>query len=232
MVPTRLVWLFDVDGTLLSTDGASRGVFARVIGEWLGVEDDLQGVAFAGRTDPLILADILARHGRTLGPDQITRFWHEVSGRMKELLPRSSARLLPGVPEVLEAIEREPGWVPALLTGNTSHMARVKLGHFAIDQRFAFGAFGEEAADRNALACVAVERAARGFGVTPRQCVVLGDTEHDVACARAAGARAVAVATGGSDRGRLAACDPDLLLDDFTQRDRLIEWAHGVERGA
>jgi phosphoglycolate phosphatase-like HAD superfamily hydrolase len=226
----RLIWLFDVDGTLLSTDGAARGIFAQVIGEWLEVEDDLAGVAFAGRTDPLILADILARHGRDFDEPTTTRFWHEVSRRMESRLPATRARLLPGVAELLDAVAREPGWVPALLTGNTSHMARVKLGHFAIHERFAFGAFGEEAADRNALACVAVERAARDFGVAPDQCVVLGDTEHDVACARAAGAHAVAVATGARDREALAAVQPDLLLDDFTQQAPLFEWARRIER--
>ena len=226
----RLIWLFDVDGTLLSTDGAARGIFARVIEEWLGVEDDLAGVAFAGRTDPLILGDILARHGRTFDADTTTRFWHEVSRRMEAHLPGTSARLLPGVPELLDAIAREPGWVLALLTGNTTHMARVKLGHFAIHEKFAFGAFGEQAADRNALACVAVQRAAREFGVTADQCVVLGDTEHDVACARAAGAHAVAVATGARNREVLAEAKPDLLLDDFTQPKPLFEWARRIER--
>jgi phosphoglycolate phosphatase-like HAD superfamily hydrolase len=228
MTTARLVWLFDVDGTLLSTDGAARGVFAQVIGEWLGVRDDLADVAFAGRTDPLILGDILARHSRRFDEAETRRFWHEVSARMADRLPASGARLLPGVPELLDAVEREPGWVMGLLTGNTSSMARVKLGHFAIHHRFALGAFGEEAVDRDALAQVAVARAARDFGVPAAQCLVVGDTEHDVACARAAGARAVAVATGSRDRERLAAASPDLLLDDLTERDRLLEWARRI----
>lgn len=226
----RLVWLFDVDGTLLSTNGASRGIFAEAISRRLGVAADLAGIAFAGRTDPLILRDILARHGVDFAPAEVESFWDEVSEGMRRRLPSSGGRLLPGVPELLDQIAREPGWVSALLTGNTARMARVKLGHFAIHGRFAFGAFGDEAPDRNALACAAVARAQRDYGVPPGRCVVVGDTEHDVACARAAGAQAVAVATGARDRERLAAAAPDLLLDDLTARARLLAWARDRAR--
>ena len=217
MLPApRLVWLFDVDGTLLLTDGAAREAFAHAVFQRLGVEDDLKGVAFAGRTDPLILADILARHGRVLSDGELPRFWQTAYERMATLLTPGRGALLPGVPELLSAVAGEKDWVPALLTGNTTGMARIKLEHFGIMDRFAFGAYGEEAADRNALARVAVARARERYGVPPERCIVVGDTEHDIACARAAGAHAVAVATGQRDRAVLAAHAPDLLLDDLT----------------
>jgi phosphoglycolate phosphatase-like HAD superfamily hydrolase len=65
--------------------------------------------------------------------------------------------------------------------------------------------------------------------VTARRCVVVGDTEHDVHCARAAGARCVAVATGARSRSDLAACQPDLLLDDLTGVENLVAWARGLD---
>jgi phosphoglycolate phosphatase-like HAD superfamily hydrolase len=217
MLPARrLVWLFDVDGTLLLTDGAAREAFAHAVFERLGVRDDLKGVAFAGRTDPLILADILARHGRVLPDGELEHFWQAAYERMAGLLTPGRGHLLPGVPELLAAVAGEKDWVPALLTGNTTGMARIKLDHFGITDQFAFGAFGEEAADRNALAQVAVTRARERYGVPPERCIVVGDTEHDIACARAAGAHVVAVATGQRDRAVLAAHAPDLLLDDLT----------------
>lgn len=79
-------------------------------------------------------------------------------------------------------------------------MARIKLGHFGIAGRFAFGAYGEQAPDRNALARAAVARVEREHGIAPGRCIVVGDTEHDITCTRAAGARVVAVATGGYRR--------------------------------
>ncbi|MBZ0303183.1 MAG: HAD hydrolase-like protein, partial [Anaerolineae bacterium] len=52
--------------------------------------------------------------------------------------------------------------------------------------------------------------------ILPRDITVIGDTEADIACARAVGARAIAVATGFADRDMLMAAQPDHLLDDLT----------------
>lgn len=221
----RLVWLFDVDGTLLTTEGAAREAFAAALAEGFGVEDDLRGIAFAGRTDPLILGDIFARHGLSPAPEEEARFWDRAFDGVRAGLAAERGRLLPGVTRVLDAIAAAPGWVPALLTGNATQMAQVKLGHFGLYDRFAFGAFGEMAGDRNALARVAVGIARERHGVPPERCVVVGDTELDIACARAAGAHAVAVATGARSRDELAVHVPDLLLDDLADPAPLLAWA-------
>jgi phosphoglycolate phosphatase-like HAD superfamily hydrolase len=231
MSPARLVWLFDIDGTLLSTDGAAREAFALAVLERFGVEDSLGDIAFAGRTDPLILGDILRKLGRTFRDGEEARFWAATYAKMEELLAPGRGHLLPGVPEFLSSVEREPLWVSAVLTGNTAGMARIKLGRFGIAERFAFGVFSDEGADRNALARIAVGRAGDRYAVPPERCVVVGDTEHDIACARAAGARVVAVATGVRDRAALAAHRPDLLLDDLTGPDECLAWARSVAAG-
>ena len=228
----RLAWLFDVDGTLLTTEGAARQSFGRAVRSSLGVDDDLRDIAFTGRTEPLILRDILTKHRRRFSDGDEARFWDAVFAAMRETLMAPRGRLLPGVPELLERIEREPGWVTGLLTGNMTQMARIKLARFGLEHRFAFGAFGEEAADRDALARVAVERIARRYGVPPGRCVVVGDTEHDVACARAAGARVVAVATGTQSRETLAPHAPDLLLEDLSHAEALMVWAREIAGGA
>jgi len=225
----RLAWLFDVDGTLLTTEGAAREAFAHAVSGSLGVEDSLGDVAFAGRTEPLILRDILAKHGARFSDGDEARFWNRVFDEMRALFRPPRGRLLPGVEALLERIRGEPEWVAGLLTGNMTQMAAIKLERFGLEGRFAFGAFGEEAADRNALARVAVERVARRWSIPPARCVVVGDTEHDIACARAAGARAVAVATGSQRRAVLEAHEPDLLLDDLSDPAPLIAWAHRLE---
>jgi len=224
----RIAWLFDIDGTLLLTEGAAREAFAAAVHDRFGIEDDLRDIAFAGRVEPLILADILAKHGLTLSDGDEARFWNGVFGRMRQLLGPGRGRLLPGVVPLLDALAREPAWILGLLTGNMTEMARIKLGHFGIGDRFAFGAFGEQAADRNALARALVARVDREHGIPAGRCVVVGDTEHDIACARAAGARVVAVATGGSGRDVLATHGPDLLLDDLRDAPVLTNWARGL----
>jgi phosphoglycolate phosphatase-like HAD superfamily hydrolase len=224
------VWLFDVDGTLLLTDGAARQAFSTALHSCLGIEDDLADIAFAGRTDPLILGDILAKHGRAMADGELERFWGATFGCMRTLLAPARGRVLSGVTELLAAIAAESGWIAGLLTGNTTEMARIKLTHYGLVSRFDFGAFGEEAADRDRLAQVAVNRARERWGVAPDRCIVVGDTEHDIQCARAAGAHVVAVASGQRSRAELSAHRPDLLLDDLRETQALIEWARRLAR--
>jgi len=226
MLVTRasLVWLFDVDGTLLLTQGAGRDALSLALRDQFGVEDDLSGIPFAGRTDTLILADVLTRHGLEFRDGERERFWGRVTAHMRALMDPPRGGLLPGVRPLLDTIGAEPGWVRALLTGNVAEMARIKLEAFGVYDAFAWGAFGDEAVDRNELAKLAVRRAAERHGVTPERCVVVGDTEHDIACARAAGAKAVAVATGGPTKEALEACAPDLLLDDLRDPGAILGW--------
>lgn len=228
----RLAWLFDVDGTLLTTEGAAREAFALAVRQSLGVDDPLGDIPFAGRTEPLILKDILDKHRAGFADGEEARFWDRVFDAMRAAFRPPRGRLLPGVEPLLDGIGAEREWVQGLLTGNMTEMARIKLERFGIRERFAFGAFGEEAADRNALARVAVERVARRYGIPPARCVVVGDTEHDIACARAAGARVVAVATGVRSRAELEPHRPDLLLDDLSDHAALIAWARTIAAAA
>jgi len=220
--------LFDVDGTLLHTEGAAREAFVLAVRDVLGRNDDLSDIAFAGRIEPQILGDIFAKHGIAPGDGVEPRFWDAVMAHMRVVLRPGRGWLLDGVREALDAIGREADWVTTVLTGNMTRMADIKLRHFGIATRFAMGAFGEEAESRDALARLAVARIRERYGVPPERCIVVGDTPHDVRCARAAGARAVAVATGGTPREELGAHAPDLLLDDLRGWPRLLEWARGV----
>jgi phosphoglycolate phosphatase len=219
-----LVWLFDIDGTLLLTKGAGREALMRALLAEYGIEDDLKSIPFAGRTDLLIVGDIAAKHGLDLGDGALRRFFKVVAGHMRTLMDPPRGGLLPGVEALLRAIASEPAWVTALLTGNESEMARIKLEAFGIHDAFAWGAFGDEAPDRNELAKLAVRRAAERHGVPPDRCVVVGDTEHDIACARAAGAKVVAVATGSQSSEVLGACGPDLLVENFESVRPILQW--------
>jgi phosphoglycolate phosphatase len=225
---TSLVWLFDIDGTLLLTKGAGRDALVRALRREYAIDDDLSGIPFAGRTDLLITNDIASRHGIVFEDGQRTRFFRTVAAEMRVLMDPPRGGLLPGAGELLAEVATRPHWTSALLTGNESEMARIKLESFGIAHRFAWGAFGEEGPDRDALARIAVARAAERHGVGPTRCVVVGDTEHDITCARAAGAKAIAVASGSHTREMLAAREPDLLLDDLRDATSLLAWADAL----
>jgi len=123
----------------------------------------------------------------------------------------------------LAALAGRTGLHLALLTGNYAAGARIKLHHFGLWTHFDWGAFGDDHAERGALARAALARAAsRGVRLrSSRDAIVVGDTPLDIACARAAGARAVAVATGAHGLDELRACKPDLALPDLTDLDTL-----------
>jgi phosphoglycolate phosphatase-like HAD superfamily hydrolase len=125
---------------------------------------------------------------------------------------------------LLDALAEDDSVALAVLTGNTEAGARVKLRHFRIDHHFPVGAYGDDHHDRNELGPIALERARHRFGkdFRPDGIVVIGDTLRDIACARAFGAKVIAVATGAATRAELAAASPDVLLDDFSDRDRVL----------
>jgi phosphoglycolate phosphatase-like HAD superfamily hydrolase len=104
-----------------------------------------------------------------------------------------------------------------LLTGNFQAGARIKLEHFDLWRYFRCGAFGDDAADRNALVPFAVGRA-RECGldhIDPADILVVGDTPHDVACALAVGAVPVAVATGGFTSAQLRESGADTVFESL-----------------
>jgi len=223
----RLV-LFDIDGTLIWTGGAGSRAMTRAFREWCGIDDCLAGIPVPGRTDTIILSDVLARH--SLAADAEVRaellavYFRCLSEELSALAPRFGP--LPGVVALLDALASRPSITVALLTGNHSHGARLKLERFSLYTYFPLGAFGEDAADRNDLVPVALDRA-RASGlpdVTPRDVVVVGDTPLDVACGRAHGSRTVAVATGGFSLEELRRAGADLVVETLEDTGRLVEW--------
>jgi len=220
--------LFDIDGTLIHTGGAGGKALSRAFAETCRIENAFQDIPLPGRTDAVILADALARNGVDADPALLDRFQATYFGFLEDELRRmpAGARVLPGVVRVLTLLRDRPDTTVGLLTGNYSTAARLKLSHFGIWSFFLFGAFGEDAGDRDGLVAVAVERglAAGMPPVGPGGVVVVGDTPLDVACGRANGARTVGVATGGAPSLELADAGADLVLEDLSDPPPFLEF--------
>lgn len=212
--------LFDIDGTLLLTAGAGRRAFVEALRETTGYDAEDEPFDFAGRTDLEILTTLLARAGMPRPDAEVRdRFWRQYLVILdRELATMDGGGLCPGVHELLAALHADPEFRVGLVTGNIEEGAHRKLSHFGIDSQFSFGAYGSDHEDRDRLVPVARARAEtiEGRPITPESCVVIGDTPHDVRCARAGGARVLAVATGFYEPAALSAAIPDLLIDDLS----------------
>jgi phosphoglycolate phosphatase-like HAD superfamily hydrolase len=200
----------------------------RAFDDLFGIADAFDGIQMAGRTDKWILNDAAARAGVDLSGDNLERFRRRYFARLAEALPEPSPdkRVLPGVRELLETIGARDDIFPGLLTGNCEEGARLKLEHFDLWRFFRCGAFGDDLADRNHLFDAAVQHAEEcGWRrMASEHVVVVGDTVLDVACARAAGARVIAVATGPSDVDTLRQSGADLVMRDLTDTGAFLRF--------
>jgi phosphoglycolate phosphatase-like HAD superfamily hydrolase len=220
----RKLVLFDIDGTLLLSRGAGRRALVAAMADFLeapAVAAEL--VRFDGKTDPQIVAEMLAAAGQPR-PEDPARI-AVVLDRYLALLEAELARpdhatdVMPGVPELLAAVERDSDAVLGLLTGNVMAGARLKLRSAAIDPgRFVVGAYGSDHPERTRLPAIAAARAEQHFGRAPHgaEIVIIGDTPADVTCGAALGVRAIGVATGSYSTAELASAGAYAVFEDLS----------------
>jgi phosphoglycolate phosphatase len=223
--PAPRLLLFDVDGTLLSGGPGWRAAFAGALEEVFGTAGPMDGYAFEGKLDPLIVTDLMRSAGvaDTVIADGLARALALYADRLEAALTVQKPRLKPSVKELLDRVAAAPFAVPALLTGNVERGARIKLSAAGLWHHFLFGVFGDEAPRREDLGSLALRRARERTGIPfdGASSVVIGDARQDIACGRAIGARVVAVATGRTPAEELAGAD--ILLADFSDLDAATE---------
>jgi len=229
MKPPVTVILFDIDGTLLNTRGAGANALRHAFAETWGIPvDQVPQLKLAGATDAglwQLLVSVVP--GAEADPVRESLFHEHYLRRLDEnfrgdhFLPR----LCPGAAELVRCFHESDRFVLGLLTGNLKAGADLKVDHFDLGCCFEFGAFGDEDADRDVLARIAVERARNLPEVSADSPIwVFGDTPKDIACARAAGVSVLAVATGSCSLEELASHEPDALLSDFADLEVVLEY--------
>ena len=218
-VQKRLL-LFDIDGTLIYSGGAGVHALKSAFRERFGIADDLRDIEIAGMTDSGIVISILNKHKIPATNENVSAFLDSYVQ-----LPRRKGKLLPGVLELLQSLKSRKYLVLALLTGNVSRGAQLKLEHYGVWHFFEFGAFADDHRDRNRLGPFARARAKEKHGreFSAVEIDVIGDTPRDIACGKAFGARTIAVATGTWSRDQLAKYQPDFLIDDLSNVEGIID---------
>lgn len=217
--------LFDIDGTLVRSVGGHSGLvrFPYAIKEVFGVDVSVSRDhwPYNGVVDRAILWDLVKDKGVSKRDfDAAIPKLIEYFRLFMERLGKER-RLYEPIPDAVSLLDRvvHSGHLSyGLLTGNLGDTGPWKLIHAGLDTRFDFGLFGHEAEDRAALAGQVFGKAEKHFGrkFLPGEIIILGDTPHDILCARAIGAVVVAVTSGwDKDKGPLARAKPDLLVDSL-----------------
>jgi phosphoglycolate phosphatase len=221
--------LFDIDGTILLTAGAGKRAIHRALREVYGATGP-EDHRFDGKTDPQIVRELM----RIVGHED-----DHIDSRMSELLARyvgylheelgatpDAVRVMPGIHELLDALDQRDDVVLGLLTGNLVDGARAKLTAAGIDpSRFVVGAYGSDHETRSQLPAVALARARRelGFDIEGPDVVVIGDTPADLSCGRGIGARAIGVATGHYTVDDLASHQPAAVFRDLSSTAEVVD---------
>jgi phosphoglycolate phosphatase len=219
--------LFDIDGTLLLSGRAGMRAMTRAFQQTFNITDAFKGENFGGRTDSYLVSKALQNAGLPDTPAQHHRFREAYIPLLAEEIQQPGTGhkgLMPGARELLDALDEYDGLHLALLTGNYREAAEIKLQHFEIWDFFEWGAFSDDAADRNALVPIAMSRAETYDipGAAIERVIVIGDTPHDIECARVAGARSIAVATGGFTVEQLKEFGADDVVRDLSDTKAVL----------
>jgi len=227
----RLV-LFDIYGTLCHTGGAGVKAFAKVFQTEFGAVDGFERLKFAGRTDVSLVREFFSFHQIPATPGNFDRFFDRYVFWLDQIIGQSRTRLCPGVRDLIDGLKAEPEPpVLGLLTGNIRLGAEIKLRHFDLWKEFETGAFADDHEERDKIAAIAFDRGAKivGEDLQPDQVLIIGDTPLDIRCARAIGAKVMAVATGGHSLDELRSKGPEWAVADLTMV-KSSEVVGGVKR--
>lgn len=218
--------LFDIDGTLVRVNGAGREAVNEALASIADRPISLESVPFSGRTDPVIIEAVLTHNDLPTTEAMVEEVIATYVETMQGALTPADVEVLPKVSPLLPRLNDHPDLHLGLVTGNVEPIAYEKLRARGLADYFPVGAFGSDHAERNRLPTLATRRAADHAGQAFRPAehtVIIGDTPHDIECARAAGARVVAVSTGTYSRDELSQHDPDLLLDTLPAPDTFLQ---------
>lgn len=219
------LFLFDLDGTLVSTGGAGLRSLSAAFKQIHGVENAHHKINASGKTDPAIFRELIRSFlDRDAEPGEIETIGNCYLGHLEREMKTSNPKIMAGVEAFIDKISNRRDIVIGLGTGNLEKGARLKLGPSNLNRHFEFGGFGSDHEERSEVLRFGHRRAeTRSNGkIAPKDVYVIGDTLLDISAAKRAGFKSVAVATGKSTRDELGAGKPDFLLATLLEGNLLL----------
>ena len=212
--------LFDIDGTMLSSEGVGVRSIAEAAELMFGESCSLEGILVGGRLDPLIWNDVCEKYGRENSTECHQEFQRVYTELLRKNISTVTVKVLPGVQRLLDACNEMEDVTTGLVTGNYEETGKLKLQAAGLDHSmFVANAWGTDGEERNDLPPYAIAQLDMD-----EPSVLIGDTVHDVSSGQLAGCRVIAVCTGSDDRATLSQSKPDLLLDDLADTEVVLHW--------
>ena len=217
-MPYRALVLFDIDGTLVRRAGPHhREALVVGIRRATGLETTTDGIPVQGMLDPDIITAMLRRAGarRERIRETMPKILEAAERHYLRVCPRLEEKHCPGVEPLLQRLTKRSVLL-GLVTGNLTRIGWRKLERAGLRQYFRFGAFGEMAKTRTALARLAIRRARQeGWIARETPISLVGDAPPDVVAAQKNQIVSIAVSTGLTPVEELEALKPDYLLRDL-----------------
>ncbi len=216
-----------MDGTLLLSGGATTRCIWRAAEATFGRTLERCPLT-AGLLDPQLFLSIASHCRIDNATEFLARYKATYLAELEAELSRTRdrVRVMPGIIELLEQLEKSTEVVAGLLTGNFKDATLLKLRVAGLD-RFGFpvSAFAEDGTTRDDLVDAAIKHFAQSKGetISPSQIIIVGDTPRDISTARATGCKVLAVATGSYSLEQLRAEHPDVLVKDLLDPRRLYD---------
>jgi phosphoglycolate phosphatase len=223
--------LFDIDLTLLTTDGAGMKALGDAGRDRFGPGFDETCTDYGGRLDPLIIHDLLVANGVDPSVEHAHEMRAGYAHHLERRLRECPAKALPGTGALIDSLAQIERVTLGVLTGNFEPTGRMKLSSAGLDrEEFVVNVWGDqsphEPPERAHLPAVAIERYREQIdpAIEPEQVVVIGDTVHDVSCALANGCRVLAVATGHASAEELEGAGAHRVVASLGDTESIMDW--------
>jgi len=223
----RLFW--DIDGTLIRTNGAAAIPFKQALSNFLKQEVDLDRKKLSGFTDFEIIQSIAKNYDFKINDEDIEKILENYARGLPTALNAGNAHSINAISEVLAEIESSNEYENAIATGNCKPGAIAKLTHinlidFFKTERIFHASVQNQSRDQ--IIAKAKE------SLDPGQVgVIIGDSPKDILSAKVNELRVLGVATGMHSVDELKAFQPDHVVENTWTKDTLMDAVIKICRG-
>jgi phosphoglycolate phosphatase-like HAD superfamily hydrolase len=214
----RLFW--DIDGTLIKTNGAAAIPFKKALSDFLNQDIELDRKKLSGFTDFEIIHAIATNYGVKIHDEDIEKILENYAQELPSALKLGNASSINAISEVLEEIHSSNEFENAIATGNSRSGAIAKLNHINLLQFFKVDRiFHASVQSQTRDQVIAEARESLAFGQVG---IIIGDSPKDILSAKANGLKVLAIATGLHTVNELREYQKDHILENSWTKDRLI----------